>query len=183
VSAVDKSSHYIITNSAMAEICASLSAPVEQTHDLDRLRIGVEKGRTGLKLQSDELDKVYEQIAHSDLGALNLVELAERALEQKRADGEWLHPEIEKLRQRLSDADARREPAVRGAVEEMLDVFLSWLALFQGLHDKLLILADQRRLASGDTLRPHPVIGEIDHGTLTREIVARFPKILAALAK
>ena len=32
-------------------------------------------------------------------------------------------------------------------------------------------------------LRARPIKGEIDHGALTREIIARFPKILAALAK
>ena len=31
--------------------------------------------------------------------------------------------------------------------------------------------------------RARPVQGEVDHGALTREIIARFPKILAALAK
>jgi hypothetical protein len=183
VSAAGKSSNYFVANSAMAEICALLSAPPEQTRELDRLRIGVEKGRTGLKLQTDELDKVYEEIARSDLGAPRLVELAKRALEQKRVDGEWLYPAIERLRQRRSETNAGHDAAIRHAIEEMLDVFVSWLALFQDLHNKLLILADRRPVASGDILRARPVVGDIDHETLTREIVARFPRILAALAK
>jgi hypothetical protein len=32
-------------------------------------------------------------------------------------------------------------------------------------------------------LRARPVKGKIDHPSLTRQIIARFPKILAALAK
>lgn len=32
-------------------------------------------------------------------------------------------------------------------------------------------------------LRARPVAGEVDHEALTREIIARFPKILAALAE
>jgi len=32
-------------------------------------------------------------------------------------------------------------------------------------------------------LRARPVEGEVDHSALTREIIAKFPKILAALAK
>jgi hypothetical protein len=167
----------------MAEICALVSAPAEQTRELDRLRIGVEKGRAGLKLQADGLGKVYEEVAHSDLGAPSLVEWAKSALGQKRADGEWLYPAMDRLRQKLSETDAGRDTAIRQAVEEMLDVFVSWLALFQDLHDKLLVLADQRRVASGEILRARPVAGDIDHETLTREIIARFPKILAALAK
>ena len=31
--------------------------------------------------------------------------------------------------------------------------------------------------------RARPIEGEVDHATLTRWIIARFPKILAALAK
>lgn len=32
-------------------------------------------------------------------------------------------------------------------------------------------------------LRARPVAAEIDHAALTREIIAKFPRILAALAK
>jgi hypothetical protein len=32
-------------------------------------------------------------------------------------------------------------------------------------------------------LRARPLKGEVDHAALTRKIIARFPKILAALAK
>jgi hypothetical protein len=90
---------------------------------------------------------------------------------------------MERLRQRLSGTDAGRDAAIRHAAEEMLAVLGSWMALFQDLHDKLLILADQRRVASGEILRARLVTGDIDYERLTREIMARFPKILAALAK
>ena len=32
-------------------------------------------------------------------------------------------------------------------------------------------------------LRAKPLKGEVDHGALTREFMARFPRILAALAR
>jgi hypothetical protein len=183
VSAAGKHSIDLALRSVIAEICASVSAPAEQTSELDRLRIGVEKGRTGLKLQADGLDEAYEEIAYSDLGASDLVELAKRTLEQRRADGEWLYPAMERLRQRLSETNAGRDAAIRHAAEEMLAVLGSWMALFRDLHDKLLILADQRRLASGEILRARPVIDDIDHDALSREFMARFPKIRTALAK
>jgi hypothetical protein len=182
VSAAGKQSSDLVPRSVIAEICASVSGP-EQACELDRLRIGVEKGRTGLKLQADGLDKVYKEIAQSDLGAPRLVELANRALEQKRADGEWLYPAMERLRQRLSETDGGRDAAIRHAAGEMLSVFGSWMALFQTLHDKLLILADKRRAASGEISSADPVTGDIDYDALTHEIIARFPRILAALAK
>lgn len=34
-----------------------------------------------------------------------------------------------------------------------------------------------------EPLRARPIEGEIDHAALTREIIAKFPRILAALAK
>ena len=54
-----------------------------------------------------------------------------------------------------------------------------------GFEDEQSEFEHTRRLARGpkEVLRARPVKGEVDHNALTREIVARFPKILAALAK
>jgi hypothetical protein len=43
--------------------------------------------------------------------------------------------------------------------------------------------ADRYAAAKKKILRARPVAGEVDHEALTREIIARFPKILAELAK
>ncbi len=43
--------------------------------------------------------------------------------------------------------------------------------------------AAKRRQGDQKILRARPVKGEIDHAGLSREHIARFPKILAALAK
>lgn len=40
-----------------------------------------------------------------------------------------------------------------------------------------------RQPAPGEVLRARPVQGEIDYAELIRDTMARFPKILAALAK
>jgi hypothetical protein len=42
---------------------------------------------------------------------------------------------------------------------------------------------ESRKPEAAEVLRARPVKGEIDHRAVTREIMARFPKILAALAK
>jgi hypothetical protein len=47
----------------------------------------------------------------------------------------------------------------------------------------LLILASERRGDSDKVLRARPVAGDIDYAKLSREFIAKFPKILAALAK
>ena len=41
----------------------------------------------------------------------------------------------------------------------------------------------RRRPAAKEVLRARPGAGKIDHGALSREFIARFPKIRAALAK
>jgi hypothetical protein len=44
-------------------------------------------------------------------------------------------------------------------------------------------LAAPREPAEGEVLRARPVKEKIDHAALSREFMARFPKIRAALAK
>jgi acyl carrier protein phosphodiesterase len=66
--------------------------------------------------------------------------------------------------------------------EQSIAVAKDWLALYRELHAKLLRAAAERRPA-GEILRARPIEGDIDHEALTREIIARFPKILAALAE
>ena len=43
--------------------------------------------------------------------------------------------------------------------------------------------AAQREPATDEILRARPVKGKIDYAELIRDTIARFPKILAALAK
>ena len=60
---------------------------------------------------------------------------------------------------------------------------MGYVAGYQNLRDQLIRLGAERRAAAGDVPRARPVLGEIDYEAPTRGIVARFPKILAALAK
>lgn len=53
----------------------------------------------------------------------------------------------------------------------------------QGLEAREKRLGPDEAGANENILRARPVAGGIDHAELTREIIARFPKILAELAK
>ena len=55
----------------------------------------------------------------------------------------------------------------------------------QRLEAQLAALEQQASVGTVEQkpLRAHPVTGEVDHEALTREIIARFPNILAALAE
>jgi len=60
---------------------------------------------------------------------------------------------------------------------------IGWIAPYQKLCGQLLELAAKKKTASHEFMCAQPVEGEVDHEALTREIIARFPKILAALAE
>jgi hypothetical protein len=59
---------------------------------------------------------------------------------------------------------------------------MHWLTRFRSIDKGFLKLAAQRRDEAVDVLRAQPVAGEVDHAELSREFMARFPKIRAALA-
>lgn len=159
------------------------SRPDGRACELARLQIGVEEGRAALKIQKRDLGEAYDKVVASDLRASSIVQLAKRSLGQLRADGEWLHPAIEKLRQALAHADTAQDLERRRAIEEILDAALAWAAAYEDLHDRLLKLAAERRAVAGEVLRARPVKGRIDYAELSREHIARYPKIRARLAE
>jgi hypothetical protein len=71
---------------------------------------------------------------------------------------------------------------VRRARQESIQVAKGWLALYCDIRERLQRLAAQRRPADV-VLRAKPVQGEVDDKGLSREFIARFPKLRAALAK
>jgi len=70
----------------------------------------------------------------------------------------------------------------RRACRESIEVAEAWLTLYRELQGVLLKLAAERRPAHA-VLRARPLEGEIDYAELSREHMARYPKIRAALAK
>jgi hypothetical protein len=67
--------------------------------------------------------------------------------------------------------------------QEVIDLAVGWITPYSTLSGKLLDLASKRRSGDAEVLRARPVEGDIDHEALIHELVARFPKILSALAK
>jgi len=147
------------------------------------LRLRVEKNRTGLKNQADQFAKMYDDALHGNLPAQDLVRLAQLVRESENGAAEQLHPWMEALRSAIALRPdlSSQEPGQH--LQELLEIAADWLVLYQSLHARLLRLASERRAASGEILRARPVAGEVDHAALSREFMARFPKIRAALAK
>ena len=149
---------------------------------LARLRQRVKTNRTALEKHTAEFNKAYEEEALGGRDLNGLERLAEKVLEAERAATEQLHPWMEALRERLAPQSEGAEEAQQ-YLHELYDFAVTWLATYRTLRERLLKLASERGDNSEKVLRARPVEGDIDHEALSREFIARFPKIRAALAK
>jgi hypothetical protein len=149
---------------------------------LARLRRRVRENRRALDEHANQFDKAYEEATHGGLDANGLVQLAGTILEAERGAAEQLHPWMEALREGLTLQSERAREAQQ-YLHELHEFAVAWLTTYQTLRERLLKLASERCDNSGAVLQARPVEGEIDYAELSREIIARFPKILAALAK
>ncbi len=147
-----------------------------------RLHWRVMESRTALEQHADEFNKAYEEAASGNLDADGLVRLAEAVLKAERGAAEQLHPWMELLRETQAP---QSEPAqeARQNLQELHEMAVAWLATYRTLRERLLKLASERHNNSGEILLTRPVTGDINYAELSREHIARYPKIRAALAK
>jgi hypothetical protein len=139
--------------------------------------------RTAIEEYTEQLDGLYNDIARSGHNANWLVQAAEIVRRRERAEREKLRPGIEVLKQKLAARQSFHDAEARRLIEATIAMGEAWLSLPAALYKKLLQLADERRTAAETIRHARPVEGDIDYEALTQEIVARFPRILAALAK
>lgn len=106
--------------------------------------------------------------------------------------------DVHRAIQRLPDADKQYESSRQQVLQvfERLQENLRFAREAQQLLEESIFVArsfismrlrsiDAEEQAEDETAikSPRPVEGKVDHVALTREIIARYPKILAALAK
>ncbi len=180
---VDISQEIPPIDAALIDALDSAKTPSERGRMLEQLRDRVEAGRSALRQHSTALDALYERVAQSGADADSIVQMAKATLEKALTVAEKLNPGCELLRQKLATHPELHHSDVYACFQEGLDIGANWSALYRSLYDRLVKLASERRIAAGRILRARPVESDIDHEALTREIVERFPKILAALAK
>jgi hypothetical protein len=148
-----------------------------------RLRDHHEKSRAMLGEWRDLFDRLYEEAIRRDFSSQFLVQWAAALLEKERAALERLHPLIDKLQQKMAEGGDRVDAEARDLFQESINSAFDWITPYQTLCTKLLKLASERRIDGGGILRAWPVAGDIDYAELSREHIARYPKIRAALAK
>jgi hypothetical protein len=159
------------------------TAPAERLILVAQLRERLEEGLRALRQQSADLDALFEQVARSGAGADAIERMAAIAEERERSAAERFRPGIEALRQKLTKHLELKAPDVFPSLQQGIDIATGWLTLCRRHRDKLLKLAADRRGDTNRVRRARPVIGDVDYGELSREHIARYPKIRAALAK
>ena len=176
-------SQYDLPAGALLDAVPLDSAAGPRSGLVARLRDHQEKSRAMLAEWRDLFDRLYEEAIRRDFSSQFLLQWAAALLEKERAALERLRPLIDKLQQKMAEGSNRVDAEARELFQESIDSAFDWITPYQKLCTKLLKLASERRIDGGEFLRARPVAGDIDHEALTREIIARFPKILAALAK
>jgi hypothetical protein len=152
----------------------------EELNVLRKLRI---KARAELDAQATLFEHLLAETAASDANPGDLVEIASLVQEKELKDEDRLRPTIEKIETTLAgEADQISKDAALLLVA-VLFIFLGWLSLHRDVREGLLKLAEERQARSKEASHAKPAKGEVDHGTLTDNIIARFPNILKALAE
>jgi len=180
---IPETSQYDLPAGALISAIATHDASDTRSSLMVRLRNLIEKGRAEQKEWALRFESLYEEARTSDWSEPILTQWAAALLEKQRAALERFHPMLEGLQRRAADYVARPDPKLLGLYQESIELILGWIAPYQVLCGKLLELAAERRDSGDKILRARPAEGEIDHAELTREIIARFPQILAELAK
>ena len=150
---------------------------------LERVRKHIEKSRATQEEWASAFDGLYQEALSADFSAPFLMRWSAALLERERAALERLYPFLEDIqRQRIALGEgADRE--ILALYQDILDSIFGWVAPYQKLSGQLLDLAAARRSEAANVLHAKPVEGEIDYAKLSREHIARYPKIRATLAK
>jgi hypothetical protein len=150
--------------------------------ELERLRKQEDNDLEELKAAEAWLAEHSEQAAPDDVDPDWLAEVAKRAQEKEREARAHFSPVIAALKGALESLADRFEADVQQLLRDGIEVLEGWLAFYRGFYTMLARQAAERD-ASPTVLCARPVEGEVDHEALIREIIERFPKILAALAE
>jgi hypothetical protein len=174
-------SRYDLPTGALLNAVALDSAPGGRAQLLAQLRDRIEKSRAEQEEWRGRFDSLYAEAVRRNFSSPFLIQWAAALFERGRAASERLYPVIEAL-QHKSASDTLDMESLE-LFEEVIHLAVDWITPYSSLSGKLLDLASKRRFGAGEVLRARPVEGDIDHDALSREFMARFPKIRAALAK
>ena len=148
--------------------------------ELERLRRQTDRDLAELKDAEAYLAEHYQQPAPDDGDWLP--EAAGKAQEREREAIAHFLPVIAALKDVLEPPNDKFASEVQRLLRDSIEVLEAWLAFYREFRAMLARQATEWRILHG-VLQARPVEGDIDHEALSREFIARFPKIRAALAE
>lgn len=153
---------------ACVEAFASATSRAERARLLGQLREHLEKLRTADEKVREELERGITETA---------------LLARENAIVKSLAPRIRSLQGYLNGTSQPEDPEAHQLLQTAINVIVGYLVGYQNIRDRLIRDAAEQRAVAGGVLHARPIAGEVDHEALSREFMARFPKIRAALAE
>ncbi|HTQ32844.1 MAG TPA: hypothetical protein VMI30_01635 [Stellaceae bacterium] len=168
----------------VAEVVSALRAEGidgDRSKFLGRLERRLTKARFQLRRLRNEETQAYIETGGGTVDPTRFVRQTEAILEKQQRAAEELRSEVDALKEKFAtslDSEAEK------LIDESRNVAVGWFVAI-GILLLLLWKLGQESQAKPErrVLRAKPATGEVDHEALTREFMARFPKLRAALAK
>jgi hypothetical protein len=160
----------------------NLSLP-QRAPELVELDLLLTEARAELKEQTELFDQlVAAAAAEIDADPNDFIEVASLVYDKQAADETRLRPVIERIKSILVKEAGSLNTEARQRLRDGVDLLVDWLALHEHVRAALLTIA-KKRCSADRLLRARPIEGEIDYAQLSREHIARYPKIRARLAE
>jgi hypothetical protein len=168
---------------AIAEALSSAASRADRASLLAQIRDQLEKLRAADKKLQVKLREFHEGASEDAVGAAKAEQATLVLREDESAAAKILLPRILSLQGYLTGTSLNDDPEAHQLLQKAINIAVGYVVGYQNLRDQLIRRDAARGAAAGEVLRAHPVSGEIDYAELSREHIARYPKIRAALAK
>jgi hypothetical protein len=167
---------------AVVEAFISATSRADRASLLAQIRDQLEKLRAMDEKLQRELGEFYERPSEGGVGAAEAEQTALLLRENEGAAAKLLLPRILSLQGYLTGTSLNDDPEAHQLLQKAINIAMGYVVGYQNLRDQLIRRDAARGAAAGEVLRAHPVSGEIDYAELSREHIARYPKIRAVLA-
>lgn len=167
---------------ASIEAFRSSTARADRAQLLAHIRDQLEQLRVADEKSQAELRQLYQWASRSSIRASDPDGATPAPREQERAAAEMLFPRILSLQRYLTGTSLNDDPETHELLQKAINIATGYFAGYQNLRDRLIRFDAERRATAELVLRARPEPGEIDYEELSREHIARYPKIRDALA-
>ncbi|MGA7265571.1 MAG: hypothetical protein WA709_26615 [Stellaceae bacterium] len=167
----------------IVEAFTSASSRADRENLLAQIRSQLEKLRAGDEKLQAKLGEFHDGHSEGGVGLAEAEQAASILREEESVAARILLPRILSLQRYLTGTSLNDEPEAHQLLQKAVDIAVGYVAGYQNLRDQVIRRGAARGAAVNEVLRARPVTGEIDYAELSREHIARYPKIRAALAE